>query len=87
MATSFSDPSANNTQLVRYSIEVPVMTTPESLVTVREILQNHHLLVDQITDGQVHVASATGAEPDWPAIKQALEEAGYPATHTTTSED
>ncbi|UOQ52280.1 hypothetical protein [Hymenobacter cellulosivorans] len=87
MSTSFSDPSANNTQLVRYSIEVPAMTTPDSLVTVREILQSHHLLVDQITDGQAHVASATGAEPDWPTIKQALDAAGYPATHTTTSDD
>ncbi|TGE23931.1 hypothetical protein E5K00_01570 [Hymenobacter aquaticus] len=87
MPTSFSDPSANNTQLVRYCVEVPAMTTPDSLVTVRKILQDHQLLVDQLTEGQAQVASATGAEPDWPAIKDALQAAGYPATYTTTSDD
>ncbi|UOQ71445.1 hypothetical protein [Hymenobacter cellulosilyticus] len=87
MSASFSDPTANNTQLVRYSLELPAMTTPESIVAVREVLQAQNLVVDQITEGQAHVASATGTEPDWPTIKQALIDAGFPVTHTHTIDD
>ncbi|MCB2408810.1 hypothetical protein [Hymenobacter lucidus] len=61
------------------------MTTLDNLVAVREILQCHHLLVNQLTEGPAPVA--TGTEPDCPAIKQALQAAGFPATHTTTSEE
>ncbi|WP_460676095.1 hypothetical protein [Hymenobacter coalescens] len=81
------DASANNTQLVRYHVQLPAMTEDESLVTVRELLQAHHLLVDRVAPGEAVVASATGAEPDWPVIKQALQAAGYPAGETNTVDE
>lgn len=87
MSNTLPDPGANNTQLVRYSIQLPSMTEPDGLAVVREVLHDHHLIVDRITPGEAIVTSATGAEPDWPTIKDALRTAGQPASHTTTVED
>ncbi|RAK65189.1 hypothetical protein [Hymenobacter edaphi] len=79
--------TANNTQLVRYHLALPAMTNDASLVTVRTLLQQHQLLVDRVAPGEAVVASATGAEPEWPAVKEALQAAGFPITHTTTVDE
>lgn len=79
--------ATNPTQLVRYTMLLPAMQEPDSLAVVRDILTTYHLLVDRIEPGEAMVASATGADPDWPGIKQALQAAGYPAEHTTTTDD
>lgn len=81
------DPTANNSQLVRYQLTIPAMTDDAGLVQVRALLQQHHLLVDRVASGEAVVASATGAEPEWPAIKQALQAAGFPVEHTTTVDE
>ncbi|OON69713.1 hypothetical protein [Hymenobacter sp. CRA2] len=81
------DSTANNNQLVRYHLALPDMTDDASLVKARELLQQHHLLVDRVAPGEAVVASATGAEPEWPAIKNALQAAGYPIAHTTTVDE
>lgn len=87
MDTSLPSFSANNSQIVRYSVVLPTMTEPDSLVAVRELLQSHNLVVDRVAPGEAVVASATGSEPDWPTIKSALKDAGYAVEHTTTVEE
>lgn len=81
------DSTANNNQLVRYQLTIPAMTDDAGVVQVRELLQHHHLLVDRVAPGEAVVASATGAEPDWPTLKQALQAAGLPVEHTTTVDE
>lgn len=81
------DPTSNNNQLVRYHLDLPAMTDDASLVQAREVLQQHNLLVDRVAPGEAVVASATGSEPEWPAIKDALRAAGFPVTHTTTVDE
>jgi hypothetical protein len=80
------DSTANNNQLVRYHLALPAMTDDAGLVRVRELLQQQHLLVDRVAPGEAVVASATGTEPDWPVIKDALQAAGFPVAHTTQDE-
>ncbi|MCB2410514.1 hypothetical protein [Hymenobacter lucidus] len=87
MSTSHPDPAANNTQLVRYSLQLPTMTEPDGVVAVREVLQQHHLIVDRVAAAEAIVTSATGTEPDWVTIKKALQVAGYPVAHTATVEE
>lgn len=81
------DSTANNSQLVRHHLTIPTMTDDAGLVQVREILQQHHLLVDRVAPSEAVVASATGAEPDWPTIKQALQAAGFAVEHSTTVDE
>ena len=80
------DSTANNNQLVRYHLDLPAMQSDEHLVAVRTLLMEHHLLVDHIGPGEAVVASASGTDPDWDVIKQALKQAGFPAEYTTTSD-
>lgn len=87
MDTSLPSFSANNSQIVRYNIQLPSMLEPDSLVSVREVLQSHNLVVDRVAPGEAVVASATGSEPDWPTIKDALKAAGHPVEHTATVEE
>jgi hypothetical protein len=84
---SAPDSAANNTQLVRYQLTIPTMTSPGALAEMRGLLQQHDLVVDRIAPGEAVVASATGAEPDWEALKSALQAAGYPITHSTTLDE
>ncbi|MCC3157418.1 hypothetical protein LJ737_09210 [Hymenobacter sp. 15J16-1T3B] len=81
------DSTANNNQLVRYRLALPAMTDDASVVKAREVLQQHQLLVDRVAPGEAVVASATGAEPDWPVIKAALQAAGLAVAHTTTVDE
>ncbi|OUJ72357.1 hypothetical protein [Hymenobacter crusticola] len=87
MTTPTPDPAAHLSQIVRYSLQLPAMVDPASLATVRTLLMDHHLVVDRVVPGEALVASATSSDPDWPAIKLALQEAGYPLIHTTTVDD
>ncbi|MCC2547105.1 hypothetical protein LJY25_11655 [Hymenobacter sp. BT175] len=87
MSTLPPDPSGHLTQIVRYRIELPAMTAADQLVAVREILMSHNLLVDRLEAGEAIVTSATSSDPDWPAIKKALQQAGFPAAHPTTVEE
>lgn len=81
------DSSANGSQIVRYSIQLPDMQQPENIVAVRAILMDHHLLVDRISAGEAIVAAADGTAPEWENIKADLQDAGFPATHTTTADE
>lgn len=85
--TTTPDSTANNSQLVRYHLTIPAMTDDAGVVRVRELLQQHQLLVDRVGPGEAVVASATAAEPDWPTIKRALQAAGFSVEHTTTGDE
>jgi len=87
MTTPAPDPSAHLSQIVRYSLQLPDMLAPASLAAVRTLLMSHQLVVDRVVPGEALVASATGSDPDWQAIKISLHDAGYPIRHTTTVDD
>jgi hypothetical protein len=87
MTSSLPDSAAQNMQPIHYSIQLPTMTAPESLATVRSILQEQNLIVDQLVPGEVRVASATSSNPDWETIKSVLRAAGFPVEHTSTVTD
>lgn len=76
----------NPNQLVRHSVRLANMNGPESIGTVRTLLMQHQLLVDQIELGEATVASTSGSDPDWETITRDLKQAGYDVVDVTTVE-
>lgn len=80
------DSAANSNQLVRYHLQLPESLKEQQLIAIRDLLTEHHFLVDRLGPGEAVVASAQGADPDWVPIKKAMKAIGCPIQAVTTAE-
>ncbi|WP_375433948.1 hypothetical protein [uncultured Hymenobacter sp.] len=76
-----SSPDINPTQLLRYTVQIADLNTPERISEVREQLTSLGLLVDRIDQGEVEVAVSQAANPGADGIQETLEAAGFSVTN------
>lgn len=79
--TTSSSPDINPTQLLRYTVQVAGLDTPERIGEAREQLTNLGLLVDRIEQGEIEVAVSQGVNPGADGIQDTLEAAGFFVTN------
>ena len=72
-----SSPDIDPTQLVRFTLQVENLTSPERISEMRQQLMEMGLLVDRIDQGEVEVAANHGTNPGADSIRKVLNNAGF----------
>lgn len=81
-----NDPTANSTQLVRYSLQLAPALEETQLIAARTLLTELGFVVDQLTPDEAVVASAQGADPDWGPVREGFRQFGGAIAHINTAE-